>query len=597
MQAMLWNTLVSHSTFHPSPLLAVAGRKEDKVNQGAILRAFCLGDFFIFRGKDKVKQLHLAAGWKIFTMGILPAEKTNRLYDEGSRGILKQLGFIASALLFVMIVICPAYAETDSGRSPVTETQLGQESKQELLDMMQRIIKLHPEIGKALSEQQKNQAVVPEKAVATAEQQPEQKTEQQPAWMPKILGMQFNGVYQNVPGFRSPYEGDHSFKTDGGLGHNLTHIYGVYLGSQVLATLQAYVDIEMAKGSGVSKGQGLGGYTNGDVIRTGTVDLDTGPYIARAFLRYYFALSSEAEKVERGQDQLAGNEPNSRLEIKAGRLAVADDFDLNSYANNTRTQFLNYSFINNTAWDYAANTRGYTNGFVVSLFQPKWRLAFGSYQIVTTANGNIFDEHILQAQGSNLELTLKPNEAGTVIRLLTFLNQGRMGNYADAIALGNTTSEVPSVLADEKAGRTKYGFGLNFEQPLADNRETGIFARLGWNDGHNETFSYTEVDREVSAGVQISGIHWKRAEDHLGIAYAVDGLSSEHKDYLSDGGLGILLGGKLSYGLEQILETYYRVQIGKYVQVSPDFQYIVNPGYNRDRGPAAVYSMRLRLSY
>ena len=547
-----------------------------------------------------MKQLHPAAKWKFTTIGSLLVEKAKRLHCEAYRGIPKQLAIIASVLISVMTVTCPAYADTDSDTSPVDENQLDQKSKQELLDIMQRILALHPEISKELSGQQNDPPAVPEKTVenTTNEQQPEQKTEQQPLWIPKVLGLQFNGIYQNVPGFHNTYEGDHSFRTDGGLGHNITHIYGVYIGSQVLPSLQAYVDIEMAKGSGVSKGQGLGGYTNGDVIRTGTVDLGTGPYIARAYLRYYYALSSETETMCRGQDQLPGDEPISRLEIKAGRLAAADDFDLNSYANNTRTQFLNYSFINNTAWDYAANTRGYTNGFVVSLFQPKWRLTFGGYQMITTANGSIFDEHILQAQGSNFELTVKPNDAGTVIRLLTYLNQGRMGNYADAIALRNATSAAPSVLADEKPGRTKYGFGLNFEQPIADNGETGIFGRLGWNDGHNETFAYTEVDREVSAGVQISGIHWKRAEDHLGIACAVDGLSLEHKNYLADGGLGMLLGdGKLSYGLEQILETYYRVQIGKYVQVSPDFQYIINPGYNRDRGPAAVYSMRLRLSY
>ena len=140
---------------------------------------------------------------------------------------------------------------------------------------------------------------------ATTEQQPEQKNEQQPLWVPKVLGMQFNGIYQNVPGFHNPYEGDHSFKTDGGAGHNITHIYGVYLGSQVLPSLQACVDLEMAKGSGISKGQGLGGFANGDVKdRDG--DLGTGPYIARAYLRYFYSLSTETEKVERGQGQLPG---------------------------------------------------------------------------------------------------------------------------------------------------------------------------------------------------------------------------------------------------------------------------------------------------
>ncbi len=497
-------------------------------------------------------------------------------------------------LLFSGQQVC---ADTDSDRSPEDENRLGQKSKQELLDIMQRIITRHPEIRNELSGQQIDpHAVVPEKVAETSTpgEQPEQKAEGQPSWMPKVLGLQFNGIYQNMPGFHSPYEGNHSFRTDGGVGHNITHIYGVYLASQVLPYLQAYLDVEIARGSGLSKVQGLGGYTNGDGSRLGLTD----PYIARAYLRYYYPMSSVTEQVERGQDQLTGDEPTSRFEIKAGLLSVADDFDLNRYANNARAQFLNYSFINNTAWDYAADTRGYTFGLAVSLLQPEWRLTLGIYQMPTTANGNKFDEHIARAQGSNLELTIKPGDAGTVIRLLTYLNQGRMGNYSEAIALGRYPYSIPDVKADEKPGRTKYGLGLNFEQPIADSGETGIFGRFGWNDGHNETFVYAEVDREASLGVQISGIHWKRAEDHLGIAYAVDGLSTEHKDYLADGGLGMVLGdGKLSYGLEQILETYYRVQLGKYVQVSPDFQYIINPGYNRDRGPAAVYSMRLRMSY
>jgi hypothetical protein len=520
----------------------------------------------------------------------------------GTNTIVRQtfkVYFVILPVFFLLSATQQSFAE--SGQSPVTENQLDQKSKQELLDIMQRIITRHPEIRKELSEQQKDTpAVVPEKAVetATTEQQPEQKTEQQPLWIPKVLGLQFNGIYQNIPGFHSPYAGDHSFRVDGGRGHNITHIYGVYLGSKILSTLQAYLDIEMVRGSGVSKGLGLGGYVNGDVIKSGTADLGTGPYVARAYLRYYYPLLSNTEEVDQGMDQLPGAEPTSRLEIKAGKLSAADDFDQNRYANSPRTQFFNLAFINNTAWDYAADTRGYSYSVVISVVKPSWRLAYGVFEEPTTVNGSKFDGHLLQAQSNNLELTLKPNNAGTVIRLLAYLNQARMGNYEEALQTAGDTTALPSVLADEKLGRTKYGFGLNFEQPLADKGETGIFGRLGWNDGHNENFTYTDVDRHASVGVQLNGVHWGRPEDQVGCAYALDGLSSQHKNYLAAGGLSLFLGdGRLHYDPEQILETYYRVQIGKYVQVSPDFQFIQNPGYNRDRGPAAVYSMRLRLSY
>jgi len=427
---------------------------------------------------------------------------------------------------------------------------------------------------------------------ASAETAPE------PDWAPQLLGMQATIIYQNMPSFSSPYSGPHSLNFENGEGHGHTETYGIYLGSRIAPSLQAYLDVEQARGNGISHAVGLGGITNGDVIRQGSADLGTDPYIARLYLRYLFALSEQTDPTFRGMDQLPGAQPISRIEIKAGLMAVTDDFDLNRYANNTRTQFMNWGFINNTAWDFAADTRGYTYGILIAVVKPSWRLAFGSYKMPTTANGNEFDSHLNEARGDNLELTLKPNQQGTVVRLLAYRNQGRMGDYAEATAIGLATSSVPDINADERLGRSKYGFGLNVEQPLADNGETGAFARIGWNDGHTEDFCFTEVDRDLSTGVQVSGIHWGRTDDRLGIAYVWHGLSPEHRDYLAAGGSGFLLGdGRLNYGLEQILETYYRVQLGRYAQLSPDFQYIQNPGYNRDRGPVEVYSLRLRLSY
>lgn len=231
-----------------------------------------------------------------------------------------------------------------------------------------------------------------------------------PAWMPRVLGMQFAGIFQNLPSFHSPYYGLNSLRTNHGLGHGYTNAYGLYFGWQLTSSLQAYLDGEMVKGPQISKATGLGGFINGDVIRAGEGGLGTGAYIARLYLRYTYALSTETEKVEREMDQLPGAEFTSRVEIKFGKMAVTDDFDENRYANNTRTQFLNWGFINNTAWDFAADTRGYDIGFVISLVKPAWRLAFGSYLMPTKANGYKWDNHIGRASGNNLELTLKPNE-------------------------------------------------------------------------------------------------------------------------------------------------------------------------------------------
>ena len=421
----------------------------------------------------------------------------------------------------------------------------------------------------------------------------------EPSWIPKLLGAQATGIYQYMPGFTSPYEGAKSLTYDNGLGRQLTHTYGVYFGSQLTHSIQAFLDLEMFRGNGISNGFGLGGYANGDVIRAGPANLGEDPYLARLYLRYLIPLSEEVTTVTApAMDQLPSPEPTSRIEIKAGKLAPTDDMDQNRYANNQRTQFLNYAFLFNTAWDYASDTRGYSYGISAALVQPSWRLAWGSYMTPTTANGYTLDTEVYRARGDNLELTLRPNQLGTVIRFLVYYNWGRMGDYREAMGIARATSATPNVTADESPGRTKYGLGVNLEQPLADNGETGLFARAGWSDGNTSTWSYTEVDQHLSAGLQISGVHWGRSKDHFGVAYAFQGLSVPHREYLAAGGIGMLVGdGQLNYGLEQIFETYYRIQLGRYLQISPDFQYIQNPGYNRDRGPVEVYSLRVRLSY
>jgi carbohydrate-selective porin OprB len=186
--------------------------------------------------------------------------------------------------------------------------------------------------------------------------------------------------------------------------------------------------------------------------------------------------------------------------------------------------------------------------------------------------------------------------AQTVVRVLAYQNEARMGLYSEALALAG--GAAPNIAADDKPGRYKYGWGVNVEQPIADGGETGAFLRYGWSDGAAESFVFTESDRHLSGGIQVSGAHWGRPDDRFAIATVIDGLAAPHREYLAAGGLGFLLGdGALNYGGEQVIEAYYRVQCGRFVELSPDFQYIANPGYNRDRGPATVVSLRLNVRY
>lgn len=410
----------------------------------------------------------------------------------------------------------------------------------------------------------------------------------------RLLGAQATLIGQDLLPFHAAYSGPMSLDAAGD--HQMSQSYGVYVGACVTSGLAVYLDAEMIRGTGISHASGVAAVTNGDVLRQGSVDLGDGPYVARAFLRYTIPLASGAQDtMAAAMDAMPGVASARRIEITAGKFAATDLFDLNRYANSTRTQFLDWVLFNNGAWDYAADTRGYSNGVAVAWITPKWALRAGSFQMPTFANGNRLDGDLANARGDNVELTLAGPHDG-VVRLLAYENHGRMGRYAAATAVAAATGTTPNIVADDAPGRLKYGFGVNAELPLADDGNTGAFARLGWNDGRTESFVFTEVDVHASAGMQIDGRRWHRDGDVVGIAAAADGLSAPHRAYLAAGGSGFLLGdGALNYGPETLGEAYYRLHVGDHVAFSPDLIAILNPGYNRDRGPAVVLSARLNV--
>jgi len=420
---------------------------------------------------------------------------------------------------------------------------------------------------------------------------------------PTLVGAQYTFVRQHQSRLDSPYQGRLSLNPDGDT--EQTHTIGFYFGWAATSWAQAYLDVEKFMGAGVSGSVGLAGLTNGDVVREGAAGLPKVFYIARQYVRLMLPLAPGATHIDATQDQIGGNEADTRLELKFGLLSVSDYFDHNRYASSTRTQFMNWSLWDNSAWDYAANTRGYTYGAVFGFVSPHWSLKYGAYLMPVKANGQELENIPARSRGENLELTLSPPGAGTVVKLLAYRNTARMGVYREALQIAAAAGTVPDIVADDREGRHKIGFGINVEQPLTDEGETGAFARVGWNDGKTESFAFTEVDRLVSVGGQVSGRHWIRPADRLGAALAVEGLSDPHRDYLAAGGSGFLLGdGRLDYGSEQILELYYNAQLfgtqllNAYplkVQLTPDFQYIRNPAYNRDRGPVRFWGVRFHI--
>ena len=414
-------------------------------------------------------------------------------------------------------------------------------------------------------------------------------------WVPMLLAVQYTSIHQHLDAFGAKYSSPRSFPAAGDDATSQT--VGGYFGVRMGSDWQAYLDVERLVGSGVGGSAGLGSPPDGDVVHAGN-GLPKDFYVARAYAEYLLPLGDGRVVAVRAQDQLPGDTPTSAFLFKVGKLSAGDDFDQNRYSNSARTQFMSWTLVNDGAWDYAADTRGYTGGLVFGYLQPAWSLKFGLYRMPQRANQEALEWPLTRAHGDNLELDLMPNDSGTVVRMLVYRNVARMGIYQDAINKALATGGTPDIVADDTDGREKYGIGFNLEQPLADEGDTGLFLRAGWNDGQTESFAFTEVDRALSFGGQVSGTHWGREEDRLGIAIVIDGLSTVHQRYLGLGGCGFeLCDGALNYGHEEILEAYYRWQAGKYVQLSPDFLFYGNPGYNRDRGPARIYGLRLHLQY
>jgi hypothetical protein len=413
-------------------------------------------------------------------------------------------------------------------------------------------------------------------------------------WTRFWISGQVNLIRQQHEAFEAGYSGTNSFQPE--REHATSRVLTLYTGFQITKQLEILTDIESAGGAGLSSALGIAGFTNVDVVRNPT--LGQAPYVPRVMLHLTIALSEETTEAARNPLSLASTVPVRRLELRAGKMSTVDFFDLNSAGSDSHLQFMNWSAVNNGAYDYAADTRGYTYGLVAELYDKAWAARFGETLMPTVANGIQLDWNIARARGENFEFEYHPNvlpKRATVVRALGFVNHANMGNYREAIdGYLSGKDAVPDVTRYRKQGTVKYGFGLNAEQELSSLWRA--FGRLGWNDGANESFAYTEIDRTAELGSDFRGKPWRRAQDKIGAALVVNGVSGDHRRYLALGGQGFILGdGGLNYGLEKIFETYYTAHVWRGVSVAVDYQHVTNPGYNRDRGPVSVVGFRVHI--
>jgi high affinity Mn2+ porin len=397
-------------------------------------------------------------------------------------------------------------------------------------------------------------------------------------------------VVQWHPSFPAQYSGPNSLNSQAESKETIT--FDVTAGLRLWAGAEFHIDGLAWQGFGLSHTLGVEAFPNAEAYKVGAPLADAT--FSRVFIRQTIGLGGAEEAVEDDPLHLRGRQDSERIVLTLGEVNVLDIFDHNDYAGDSENQFLNWALVGNEAWDYPANSLGYITGFAAELYQPGWAVRYGFFQMPSHENGLAIDQNYLEAWGMVVELErdFHLRDHPGAVRLLGYLNRAHMGSYQEA----TDNPERPAVIPDTPGYHSKYGFCLNVQQELF--RNVGAFMRLGWSDGQNQSWVYADVDRSGSMGVSINGDFWHRPNDTIGLAGVVNAISGVHQQFLEDGGVGILAGdGALNYGLEKTMETYYNFQVYKSLHVTADYQFIIDPAYNRNRGPVSVIGGRLHWDF
>jgi high affinity Mn2+ porin len=408
---------------------------------------------------------------------------------------------------------------------------------------------------------------------------------------------QLTVIDQNHAGFKAAYSGMNSLADSVETGAT-SITTTLFLGRRLWKNAAIYVDPELSGGKGLSFAVGVAGALNGETYRIG----DPAPVlsIARTYLQQIIPLGHTDSSQEDGVNQLGGQVPSNRIVLSAGKFSMSDFYDKNNYSHDPRSQFLNWSLMSDGAWDYPANTKGYTMGLVAEWINPRWELRVSSVAVPKVANHPSMEYVFGKAHSETVEFQKNIHLVGQrpgKVALLVSYTASRAPSYQQGLAaLRMGDSKTLDVISGNDEGSVygghKTGVGLNVEQALSDNLR--LFARAGWNDGKDVSWAFTEIDETLSAGFSLKGTRWKRSGDVVGLAQVVNGISADHRAFLEAGGYGFIIGdGRLNYGHEAITELYYNARLTESFFLTLDYQLVLNPGYNKDRqGPVHVFAFR-----
>jgi high affinity Mn2+ porin len=420
---------------------------------------------------------------------------------------------------------------------------------------------------------------------------------------PDLDRLSFHGqstfVWQAYPAFRAPYDGDNSFPRTG-QGREATDLT-LYAGVRLWPGAEIWINPEIDQGFGIANTHGAAGYPSGESYKLGS----SYPYarLQRYFIRQNIDFGGDSEKVDADVNQFAGSHAANRLVLTAGKFSIVDIFDTNKYANNPKTDFFNWALINAGTFDYAGDAWGYSYGATAEWYQGRWTLRGGVFDLsATPAGGDSPAAFGLDPTFGQFQLVGEIEERHDLwgqpgkIKVTGFLSRGRAGHFQDAVTLAQLTG-APADITAVRSYTSRPGLSLNLEQQVAES--VGVFARAGWADGNVEPWDFTDIDRTIAGGVSLSGKIWGRPDDTFGVAGIVNGITAAHQAFLNAGGLGLLVGdGQLpNPAAEKIVELYYSYALTSATRLSFDYQHIVNPGYNTDRGPVDVFAGRFHVQF
>lgn len=404
---------------------------------------------------------------------------------------------------------------------------------------------------------------------------------------------QMTFVDQYHPAFKSPFRGANSL--DPGSRGDETFDATLFAGARLWDGGELYINPEIDQGFGLSNTLGVAGFPSGEAYKVGK----SVPYfrLQRLFFRQTFDLGGDIQSVDPGANQLGGTHTADNIVVTIGKISPTDIFDANAYAHDPKNDFLNWSIIDAGAFDYAADAWGYTYGIVTEWTQDWWTVRAALFDLSTIPNTTHLETGFQQFEAiAEIEERHALWGKEGKLKLLGFLNRGRMGSYNDALALGIATESPPNTaLVRRYASRP--GGSINIEQQLSDNM--GLFLRASLNDGSEEAYEFTEINRSLSLGLSLKGAYWARPDDTFGLAAAVNEISNSARAYFAAGGMGILIGdGQLPhYRSETIFEAYYGSQLTDWLAASADYQFIANPAYNSERGPISILGARLHAQF